>query len=657
MTTFSPPLSPPSQTKRIQSEGPHNNLIDHESQCGHWAPSQQETQSHTRLHIPSNALAKLETICSVRIIDSQGTLTILADTREVIARAIQKLNVIQDTLAYHTFTQDHLVLEGEISCEIRMVALKDIPDSRLKTTLLSPRSSYYKSLTGCRVVALVKDGAVYQIRPSVHSNEDATYLWQGHQLSMQAASQDVSNATEKSTISRWIVTSNAAPIMDPFAPGHDVPSSIILRNRPSFPTLRSENVSTKKVRKIKGAMETSQPARAPPVATSQVQPNTSPDFTKLTEAQFVVKSCKAGQPKSQQLAAEEHPHQPPRDYFAQEPPCSSHATWQRNAKVLNHQPPAITGPFMPPTSIMPLTIDQVASREWEHSPVLPENNADVLVEAQRTSTCNTNQRVQKTKKHNTMNQRKPQTVAENTAYVKEVERTFLDMLRSAVSRPATQLHVVIGRILIDRSTIQHDFRRNVFDVKGWAYATNGLRTEFTQMLTSKYTDATEILNMRLSQGRRLFVAATLHRKVVYSIQCQTRSNECMLIEVEENKQFKIHGSRFVNGAVNWHFVKRAWDAQLVLSSEEFMGGDYIHQVRLLALGNRLPRCLKVLRWPMLIHIRFKAWWTVSKSPDHSVAMSLCFHFPATALTSKSSPCFSSERLYTIQPCILIFCFT
>ena len=548
-----------------------NNLIDHDSQYVHWTRTQRGDKRQDSVHLPSTILGKIEMICSVRIKDSQERLTIIGDTKEATARAIRKLDIIEETLAFHTSTHDYLVLEGAASCKLQLIALKDIPDLRLRTTLLLPNSPYYKCLAGCCVIAMIKNEMVCRIQPSAQNEDAVTYLWQGHPLSLQSSHQEVSDVTVKSEISQWIATSNAAPILDPFAPGDEVPT----------------NVPTKKLRKVKAAIGTPQPAKPPMAATHQLQPSISFELTKVAEAQIVITRDEAAEQENQQDTTEQRSRYIPKAGIAKEGPFQSHADPQRKVESLNHQPPSITGPFMPLPSMMPSTVPQDSSNDWELFPVLSDERTDFLIGSEYALTTSPKQRVQQFKKHNVMNQQKPQVIAGSTAHVKRFEQAVLNMLTPAISRPATKLHVDIGRILIDRNTIQHDFRKTIFDVKGWANVSNGLKTGFTEMLTSKHSDATDILNLKLMQGRRLFVGATIQRKVIYSILCQTRSNECILIEILEDKQFRLRGSRFVNGAVNWHFVHRAWDARLVLSSEDFIGGDYALEVRFFVLRDRL----------------------------------------------------------------------
>lgn len=182
-----------------------------------------------------------------------------------------------------------------------------------------------------------------------------------------------------------------------------------------------------------------------------------------------------------------------------------------------------------------------------------------------------------------MNQRKAQTVVTTVANIKELQQALTDMLSGAVLRPAVELRVNIGRILIDRSTIPNNFRIGTFNSQKWTDASHGLTTEFTEMLTSKSSDAMDILELKAKHGRRVFDAAVVQRRVFYSIQCQTKSNECLSIEITEDKTFRIRSAGVLHGAVNWHFVQRAWDARLVLSSDEFIGGDYTQEVRVRTL--------------------------------------------------------------------------
>ena len=573
------------QTNQARSDSRETKLIDHENHYNYWTPSKQDNQGRIIFHLLPTVLGKIETITSVRIKESQGRLILMGDTEEATSKAIQKLNVIEETMAYQPITHNYFALEGAFSIKLRMVSLKDVPDPRLKTTLLSPHSPYYKSLASCRIVAMVKDGIVCQVYPSARS-DNATYLWQGHELSMQSSSEPMSNATAMALMTEWVdATSNAAPMMeDAFVPSNDFDISMRQRNEPPSPIPPPEKVSTKKVRKVKGATETLQPAKAPTAAaTSRFQSNSVGMFTEPSELQTAISECTGAEPENRLFATGEPLRQSSADLATQEVPFRSQATQLPVVEGLTRQPPAIRGPFMPAPAEALSTIYQPPSRNWENHPVLPEDTAVPLIDTGQASTSSQFDKVQKDKKHNTMSQRKPQIVAGDTAYVTKFQKDVVDILTSVVARPGMQLHVNIGRILIDRSTISHDFRKKSFDINEWTNATNGLRTEFTGMLTSKSSDSTDILNIKLKQGRRLFVEAPVQRKVIRIVECQTKNNERITIEINDNKEFKIRSSQIMNGAINWHFVQRAWDAQLVLSSEDFIGGEYIQEVRLLSL--------------------------------------------------------------------------
>lgn len=576
----SPARATLSQRSKIQQVSPGKALIDHEGHCDHWIPSQPFDHNGSSFCFPPTILGKVERISSVRIKELKDSLTIIGDTKEATANAMRKLNVIEDIMAHHTITQNYVVLEGATSFALQMVSLRDIPDTRLKTTLLSPLSQYYDSLANCRVVAMVKDGTVCKVHSSIRrNNNDATYLWQGHKLSIQPTCQGLLKTPAYSTIADWIATSNAAPIMNPFALSNDEAELVEQRTKPPFPIPYAEKVSTKKIRRVKDAIETTL-LNQTSTAISQLESSTSANVAVPSEAQKSTAEFQSAGSENREFTTEKG------GLATEEVFVRSQASPQQNVESLDSQPPAICGPFMPPPLSTPSTVYQVTSRNWEGNTVLPGKAAVPLIDTEHESTSSQNQRVQRHEQYKTMNQRKAHTVAGNTIHIKKIEQEMLNMLKSAVCRPATQLHVIVGRILIDGGTIQRDFRKHAFDIMEWTKAATGLRTEFAGMLTSKHSDVMDILNIKLIQGRRLFVEEPTRSRVVYVIKCQTKSNESIVIEIDDENKFKIGGSRVTNGAVNWHFVTRAWDAQMVLSSEELVGGDYVQEVCLISPQKR-----------------------------------------------------------------------
>ena len=524
-------------------------------------------------------LRKIEKICSVRIEDSQDHLQIIGDKKEDILEAIEKLNVLEKARAYRMLSHNYLVLEGAIPCELCMVALKDVPDPRLSTTLLSPFSPYYRSLTICRVVVMVQNGMTCMIRSIPYENDqNASYLWQGHRLSIQSPVQD---SSASSAISLWI-TNNSMSVTDPLTTENEFTTSPRQCDQladalapPSTP-LSTGGTSTKKIRKIKGAVSNSQPAQAPISAKSSIRPSTFPNSVRLINVENISRGDRVDEPENRYTTTEKLSQRPANEGIPGEVPFQSPVS-----RDISCQPAFSNEPCSSLPSTMPSSVCQDVPQDWERTSVPPDKTSDIVLDDRHISKGRSIDNVQGPRRYNVMNQRKAQTVVTKVANIKESQQTLTDMLSGAVLHPAVELRVNIGRILIDRSTIPNNFRTGTFNSQKWTDASHGLTTEFTEMLTSRNSDAMDVLELKGKHGRRVFDAAVVQRRVFYSLQCQTKSNECLSIEINEDKTFRIRSAGVLHGAVNWHFVQRAWDARVVLSSDEFIGGDYTQEVRTL----------------------------------------------------------------------------
>ena len=190
----------------------------------------------------------------------------------------------------------------------------------------------------------------------------------------------------------------------------------------------------------------------------------------------------------------------------------------------------------------------------------------------------------KRKMHRTMGQKKGQSTADHTQLVECCDKKVREMLYSALPRCGVKISVSVGRILMDRRTIPKEYRKKQFGIDEWERAISQVRPNFTERLTAKSSDGSHIINLKLSGSRRLFNETPLQRNVSYVIGCVTKSGERIDIEICEGGKHIIRGDQFVNGVINWHFVKRAWDACLQVTSYEFVGGEYEEEVSLIPLS-------------------------------------------------------------------------
>lgn len=77
----------------------------------------------------------------------------------------------------------------------------------------------------------------------------------------------------------------------------------------------------------------------------------------------------------------------------------------------------------------------------------------------------------------------------------------------------------------------------------------------------------------MSHNRSLFNEDPLERNVTYEFHCVKKDEE-FLVKIDQRGNYKLRGTRVLIGALNFHFVRRLWDARLQLTSSNFIGGDY-----------------------------------------------------------------------------------
>lgn len=188
-------------------------------------------------------------------------------------------------------------------------------------------------------------------------------------------------------------------------------------------------------------------------------------------------------------------------------------------------------------------------------------------------------------KHNTMRQKAPshKLPRGSTALLKSFDDAATQLLNMALGcQGPIGLTVGLGRLLIDPDKGSSEFKNKSFNASEWSSAfppshtvrQSALETIFTPRLTTSPIDAQSILDICHSQGRKLFHLPEVVRKVSYILLCKTNENEQITVNVEENGTFKVVGSEIFIGAIDWHFVKRSFDARLAVSAHEPLLHDY-----------------------------------------------------------------------------------
>ena len=148
----------------------------------------------------------------------------------------------------------------------------------------------------------------------------------------------------------------------------------------------------------------------------------------------------------------------------------------------------------------------------------------------------------------TMNQRKAPTqvfAGGDTTLVKSFEKIIAHLFVSALPRTGrVGFAVDIGRLLINQQYGSSDFKNRSFKTSEFSSVlpkggTTGFEPLFTNMLTARSSDAESILNLLLSQERRLFQQQPLSRKVTYVFSCKSKDGDQLVFEYDENGGFNV----------------------------------------------------------------------------------------------------------------------
>ena len=536
-------------------------LIQHESYSEEWKSSQEDAQGRFWQTLPS-LIGCIERVAHVRLQQSLTTagLTVLGDSKAAVDGAMQKLKNLEEAMAYHMIVYHHLILEAEHIPQLRFLGMKEVLDSRLRTTLVSSQSAHYKSLRRSFILVLIKNGEIGGVDPSGEI-ENSTHLWSGHPLTFQSIGDVPQTTVAVTPISRWVDESNAAQVVDPFAPSKECEPTFVDSPKITDPKpISQEMASTKRVRKVKGAV--GKVVDLPVLNEVDELKSSELHSTAASQSLLVDDSGLGDTP----LVVEQDHVQP--------------TARTRTAAVSELHPPVIQPPFLPPPSMENARTWEREHHNWEQSVAQTSTRVGRLIQLDSPAPGSQEGRISEDKMHRTMGQKKGQSVTNHAQGVKLYEDQVHEMMNSTLAFSDVKISVPIGRILVNRHSVHEDYRTRAkpFGVADWPRVTSHLQMEFTERLTTKSSDASHIIELKLPGGRRLFEEKPLQRSVTYVIQCLTKSSEHIIIELFEDGVYAVRSDRVAKGALYWHFPKRAWDACLQVTSQEFLCGQYAKEV-------------------------------------------------------------------------------
>lgn len=435
------------------------------------------------------------------------------------------------------------ILEGETSVSLQLVTLKDLDDKRLVTTLLH-KDSFIKSLQRLCVLVLVKGSNIVQVELKPAASNPSSQLWDDHVYNYSQVQGLIAAKTPKereNRIDKWVAEVPEPDLqMNAFGPesGVEMQQSIdvgMVYKEPSSPTKKS----TKRARIARGNPNAFNKA--------VVQSQRGEDVIKAT-IQENLTSPNGRQSTGNVSAGEE---------------SESH-----------RQPPSIEAPYMPSLLMPPHSLSKTPSVASQQFPLSSStwnvvtrdsksgslidmsvsNDGHAQVNKSKDEGMAVSDNLQDTTKAKareirfTMNQRKAPRqafVGGNTALVKSFEETTVQLLALALPRTGRiGFAVDIGRLLINQQCGSSEFKNKSFKTSEFSSVlpkgrSTGFEPIFTNMLTTRSSEAESIVNVLLSQGRRLFQQQPAFRKVTYVFGCKARGGDQIVIELDENGDCKV----------------------------------------------------------------------------------------------------------------------
>ena len=436
------------------------------------------------------------------------------------------------------------ILEGETSVNLQLVALSDLHDKRSVTTLLQ-KHSVMKPLRDLCVLVLVKGSNIVEVRLQPATSDQLFHLWNDHVSNCCQAQGLVGTKTpmeSKNAVDKWVSEIAVSRMqMDVFRPE----SGVKLQQSIDVGTVCKDSLSPTKKQNTKRARVARGKAEAPNNARIETQDKYD---SKEAETQESMTSFKGFQPLKNESAgkAGESDRQPP----SVEPP--SMASLIMPSHSLPTAPSKTSQRPIPSSSAWNVVVSDSKSGSLVDMFVQNQKRAQSnKPKDQATTVTDSLQDTGKVKPRDlkfTTNQRKGSTQAVAggyTALVKSFEENSVHLLALALPRTGRiELAVDIGRLLINQQCVSPDFKNRSFKTSEFSSIFQRERTAdfkpmFTNMLTARSFEAESIVNISLSQGRRLFQQQPASRKVTYVFDCKAKCGDQIAVDFYETGDFNV----------------------------------------------------------------------------------------------------------------------
>ncbi|KKK23914.1 hypothetical protein P175DRAFT_0469446 [Aspergillus ochraceoroseus IBT 24754] len=174
-----------------------------------------------------------------------------------------------------------------------------------------------------------------------------------------------------------------------------------------------------------------------------------------------------------------------------------------------------------------------------------------------------------------------QNEASMNEYIKSFSEAIMPILEAAEAFPGTlTIEIQVGLILVpllpktcsEGSMSPSEWSRIFQPRNGLAAPT----TKFCNRVTAFGSDIDRIVDIKTSRSgekSRIFEQEYSEYHVSYEYHCRTKSDQLLLIVIDEQGKYSIQNPGAMLGAVNIHFPGQTWDARAVVSgSTEYRSG-------------------------------------------------------------------------------------
>ena len=187
-----------------------------------------------------------------------------------------------------------------------------------------------------------------------------------------------------------------------------------------------------------------------------------------------------------------------------------------------------------------------------------------------------------------VNQRKTSISNESTQNENSTLKQYDDATAELLTMTrTTQEHVKIelniDRFLINYQSESSEFKKKYFNVEQWFNVFSNsftfvrlLRIFIIEKLTFFDSDADFIVQLKLSSERSVFTLESYEQIIFYRFKNSetARKPDSVVIDIYEDKKFQLRSKKTLIDALDFHFVKRYWNARISVTIADSMNKKY-----------------------------------------------------------------------------------